>query len=148
MPPKTIIAASLHLKEVINLSEVVSNKNSISRRATAPKQRRYILVENDIVDATPLYPTTEVMPLPEDCVNPDCPSEDPNVSFPDDLDPDFGVDPLPEEDMPLSSMPLAMAYVPMQQWKRLYSEDVALNRGTLFEQLDLPFLGEEVIPNG
>ena len=35
--------------------------------------------------------------------------------------------------------PLAMAYVPMQQWERTYDLDVALDRGTIFPELDLPF---------
>ena len=37
--------------------------------------------------------------------------------------------------------PLAMAYVPFQQWGETYSDDEALNRGTLFPQLDFPFNG-------
>ncbi len=43
---------------------------------------------------------------------------------------------------------LAMAYVPFQQWQDIYDETTALHRGTLFKQLDLPFLGEEAIPGG
>ena len=35
--------------------------------------------------------------------------------------------------------PLAMAYVPFQQWGETYSDDEALSRGTLFPELDLPF---------
>lgn len=37
--------------------------------------------------------------------------------------------------------PLAMAYVPFQQWGKVYDEDDALCRGTLFPELDLPFKG-------
>ena len=44
--------------------------------------------------------------------------------------------------------PLAMAYVPMQQWCKIYPSDVGFTRGTIFEQLDLPFIGEEAVPNG
>ena len=33
---------------------------------------------------------------------------------------------------------LAMAYVPMQCWRMLYSPDYGLTRGTIFEELDLP----------
>ncbi len=36
---------------------------------------------------------------------------------------------------------LAMMYVPYQRWEKLYSEEEALERGTLFRALDLPFLG-------
>ena len=35
--------------------------------------------------------------------------------------------------------PLAMAYVPFQQWSDTYDDDKALARGTLFPELDLPF---------
>ena len=38
---------------------------------------------------------------------------------------------------------LAMAYVAMQQWQDLYDPDLALERGTIFSQLDMPFLGKE-----
>ena len=38
---------------------------------------------------------------------------------------------------------LAMAYVAMQQWQDLYDPDLALERGTIFSQLDMPFLGRE-----
>ena len=41
----------------------------------------------------------------------------------------------------LGSLPIAMAYVPMQQWKTTYSQSEALVRGTLFPELDLPFEG-------
>ena len=41
----------------------------------------------------------------------------------------------------IDTLPLAMAYVPMQKWKNVYANDVALNRGTLFPELDLPFTG-------
>ena len=33
---------------------------------------------------------------------------------------------------------LAIAYVPMQQWRMLYAPDNALARGTMFEELDMP----------
>lgn len=37
--------------------------------------------------------------------------------------------------------PLAMAYVRKQSWRRIYKPDVALIRGTLFNELDKPFSG-------
>ena len=37
--------------------------------------------------------------------------------------------------------PLAMAYVRKQSWRRIYKPDVALTRGTLFNELDKPFSG-------
>ena len=35
--------------------------------------------------------------------------------------------------------PLAMAYVPFQQWGEVYNDEEALCRGTIFPDLDLPF---------
>ncbi len=43
--------------------------------------------------------------------------------------------------------PIAMAYVPFQQWERPYDEAVALSRGTIFPSLDKPFIGEEAVKN-
>lgn len=37
--------------------------------------------------------------------------------------------------------PLGSVYAPYQVWKNLYSEEKALSRGTMFEELDLPFEG-------
>lgn len=42
---------------------------------------------------------------------------------------------------PVNDLPLAMAYVPMQRFEDLYCPSDALNAGTLFKKLDLPFLG-------
>lgn len=39
--------------------------------------------------------------------------------------------------------PLAMAYVPMQQWSEVYDEAEAFSAGTLFPELNLPFEPEE-----
>ncbi|MCI8441709.1 MAG: spore coat associated protein CotJA [Provencibacterium sp.] len=46
------------------------------------------------------------------------------------------------------SVPLAIAYVPFQRWGMLYDEKTALQRGTIFKQLDKPFIGEEAAANG
>ena len=40
---------------------------------------------------------------------------------------------------PSSQQPaLAMVYSPFQNWQKLYPPDIALSRGTMFEELDLP----------
>ena len=39
----------------------------------------------------------------------------------------------------LEAHPLAMVYSPCQIWKDAYAPDTALERGTLFAELDLPF---------
>lgn len=41
----------------------------------------------------------------------------------------------------LRGMPLAMAYVPWQEWCSLYEADKGFLRGTIFEELDKPFRG-------
>ena len=41
----------------------------------------------------------------------------------------------------LSGMPLAMAYVPMQQFQSIYELDEALQNGTVFPELNKPFMG-------
>lgn len=45
----------------------------------------------------------------------------------------------------LQQRPLAMAYVEWQKWQKVYPAEVGFSRGTLFEELDLPFIGEEVV---
>lgn len=37
--------------------------------------------------------------------------------------------------------PLAMAYVPWQKWQNIYDPDKGFQCGTIFEELNLPFLG-------
>lgn len=51
--------------------------------------------------------------------------------------------PLPAPVCPNCSghMILAMAHVPMQPWNSTYDPDTALARGTLFPDLDLPYVG-------
>lgn len=41
----------------------------------------------------------------------------------------------------LSGMPLAMAYVPWQEWQNIYDAEKGFCRGTIFEELDKPFCG-------
>lgn len=42
----------------------------------------------------------------------------------------------------VDNFPLAMAYIPMQKFENIYSLDEALCAGTLFKDLDKPFLGD------
>ena len=39
----------------------------------------------------------------------------------------------------IENMPIAIAYVPFQQWQNIYEPRQALQRGTIFKELDLPF---------
>jgi hypothetical protein len=43
-------------------------------------------------------------------------------------------------------MVLAMAYVKRQRWGELYEPEAGLSRGTVFQELDLPFMGEGACP--
>ena len=53
----------------------------------------------------------------------------------------FSSAPLPCEPNDMPSMALAMAYVPMQQFKTVYEPNEALQYGTIFPELNKPFLG-------
>lgn len=44
----------------------------------------------------------------------------------------------------LENYPLASVYSPIQHWRNLYDPDKALERGTLFGELDLPFVCGEI----
>ena len=41
----------------------------------------------------------------------------------------------------IDGLPLAMAYVPFQKFNNLYEVDAAFAAGTLFKELDKPFIG-------
>ncbi len=49
----------------------------------------------------------------------------------------------PETEFPKET-PIAMLYVPFQQWRKVYEPMVGLDRGTVFEELDKPFIGERM----
>lgn len=44
----------------------------------------------------------------------------------------------------LVGYPLAMVYSPVQRFAELYDLDTALTQGTMFKELDLPFMGVTV----
>ena len=41
---------------------------------------------------------------------------------------------------PPSAFPVGMAYVPMEKWQQTYDLGLGLSRGTIFPDLDLPFM--------
>ena len=45
---------------------------------------------------------------------------------------------------PLKDLPIAMAYVPFQKIENVFSQDEALKSGTLFANLEKPFLGKKI----
>ena len=48
----------------------------------------------------------------------------------------------------LTGYPLAMVYAPLQEFRELYEIDTALHQGTVFKELDLPFMGMSVTKGG
>lgn len=42
----------------------------------------------------------------------------------------------------LCGLPIAMAYVPWQEWRNIYDIQKGFRRGTIFEELDKPFQGK------
>ncbi len=48
----------------------------------------------------------------------------------------------------LAEHPLASVYAPLQQFRDLYDRDTALSKGTIFSELDLPFMGRSVAKGG
>ena len=48
----------------------------------------------------------------------------------------------------LEGYPLAMVYSPVQHFKDMYDLDTALTQGTVFKELDLPFMGMSVTKGG
>lgn len=48
----------------------------------------------------------------------------------------------------LKNYPLAMVYSPLQEFENLFDTELALEKGTLFSELDLPFMGESVYKSG
>lgn len=42
----------------------------------------------------------------------------------------------------VDNVSLAMAYVPWQTWRDIYDAEKGFHRGTIFEELDLPFMGK------
>ena len=40
----------------------------------------------------------------------------------------------------LDGYPLASVYAPLQMWREIYDEDAGFHRGTIFKELDLPFV--------
>ncbi|MBQ9085679.1 MAG: spore coat associated protein CotJA [Clostridia bacterium] len=48
----------------------------------------------------------------------------------------------------LKNYPLASMYAPLQDFVNLYDPLTALQKGTLFSELDLPFMGKTVTKGG
>ena len=48
----------------------------------------------------------------------------------------------------LVGYPLASVYAPLQEFRALYDRETALHKGTVFSELDLPFMGETIMKGG
>lgn len=56
--------------------------------------------------------------------------------------------PMERDSWGLVSYPLASVYAPLQEFAELYDLDMALEQGTIFQELDLPFMGQKVGKGG
>lgn len=54
---------------------------------------------------------------------------------------------LPRGGWGLRDYPVGTVYAPLQEFRNLYDLGSALSHGTIFRELDLPFLGESVAKN-
>lgn len=48
----------------------------------------------------------------------------------------------------LNNHPLASVYAPLQYFDNLFDKDTAMVKGTIFSELDLPFMGESIFKGG
>lgn len=48
----------------------------------------------------------------------------------------------------LEGYPLASMYAPLQKFKDIYDKETALSEGTVFAELNLPFMGASVVNGG
>ena len=55
---------------------------------------------------------------------------------------------LPSGGWGLREHPVGMVYAPLQEFRQLYDLESALAQGTIFRELDLPFMGESVASRG
>ena len=53
---------------------------------------------------------------------------------------DAGTQREPSRSWGLEGYPLASVYAPLQCWREIYDEDAGFHRGTIFKELDLPFV--------
>lgn len=88
----------------------------------------------------------EIRPQPPQQPDVDCkPDIKPQPPMPPECEPDIKPQPpqpeQPPECEPQQRMALAMAYVPWQRWQQPYDYEKGLMVGTIFPDLDLPFLG-------
>ena len=56
--------------------------------------------------------------------------------------------PNPRKSWGLEEYPLASVYAPLQVFRNLYDRETALQKGTIFSELDLPFMGASVVKGG
>lgn len=57
---------------------------------------------------------------------------------------DNGIRCTPSKTFGLDGYPLASMYAPLQEFRNLYDKETALMDGTLFAELNLPFMGASV----
>lgn len=97
---------------------------------------------------TPMSANTGCNPKPSSDMNSDCQCKNmPNLP-PIEIrersahhcSPEKSEECFPSQSDPIEGMPLAMCYVPWQNFESLYPDDEALQKGTMFCKLDLDFM--------
>ncbi len=83
-------------------------------------------------------------------VTPNLTPPTPVIPIPPIIEPSIPTIPLPEITPPVlppqtMQKSLAMAYVPNQNFTDLYETDLGFSRGTIYKELDLPFIGQEAV---
>ena len=64
------------------------------------------------------------------------------------MPPTLNTTPTQKQTWGLEGYPLASVYAPLQSFHKLYDKDMALAKGTLFAELDLPFMGDSIANKG
>lgn len=101
------------------VSQIPSSEPSVSKAPTPTPM------------PTPMPPSSTVMPMP--LTTPATPSVP--------TTPEARMGQMPAEECGFC-ITLAMAYVPMQEFTDIYEPEQGFSRGTIFAELDLPFMGK------
>lgn len=123
-------------EEKIEKAEVLAEQAAMTE-AKMPAEEKVIaagkmMAEERVVIVKPMRPLPSIV-MPERPMRPESPGMPVHPMHP--------ISTLPEKECGFCITP-AMAYVPMQKWEHIYESEQAMERGTLFPQLDLPFLGK------
>lgn len=113
-------------------------QNLAAMMMTAPAPAEPIEIPAMPADIPAIMPETQVVPPEMPVMHMETPNTPPEMIIEIPAPPKVEMPECAEE---LCTTPV-MAYVPLQKWEDLYEAEAGLGRGTIFAQLDLPFVGE------